>query len=135
MINTSFEHYLLPDLLKIGTLTPIKNKGVIIDAKNYRGITITPTLSKIVETIIKFRINPTILSVQNPLQRGFTEHSTPLISSLMLEEGGRENKDNKEPTIIGMFDAKSAFDDIMWYDMQISFVNYIIMASPSNVYL
>jgi hypothetical protein len=44
----------------------------------------------------------------------------------MLEEGGRENKDNKEPTIIGMFDAKSAFDDIMWYDMQISFVNYIV---------
>jgi hypothetical protein len=67
--NTSFEHCILPDLLKIGTLTPIfKNKGMIIDAKNYRGITIMPTLSKIVETIIKFRINPTILSVQNPLQ-------------------------------------------------------------------
>jgi hypothetical protein len=80
-----------------------------IDAKNYRGITITSTLSKIVETIIKFRINPTILSIQNPLQRGFTEHSTPLISSLMLEEVGRENEDNKEPTIIGMLDAKSAF--------------------------
>lgn len=111
LINTSFEHCLLPDLSKIGTLTPIfKNKGMIIDAKNYRGITITPMLSKIVETIIKFRINPTILSVQNPLQRGFTEHSTPLISSLMLEEVGRENKDNKEPTIIGMLDAKSAFD-------------------------
>ena len=28
----------------------------------------------------------------------------------MLEEVGRENKDNKEPTIIGMLDAKSAFD-------------------------
>jgi hypothetical protein len=111
LINTSFEHCLLPDLLKIRTLTPIfKNKGMIIDAKNYRGITITPTLSKIVETIIKFRINLTIVSVQNPLQRGFTEHSTPLISSLMLEEVGRENKDNKEPTIIGMLDAKSAFD-------------------------
>jgi hypothetical protein len=68
LINTSFEHCLLPDLLKIGTLTPIfKNKGMIIDAKNYRGIIITPTLSKIIETIIKFRINPTILSVQNPL--------------------------------------------------------------------
>jgi hypothetical protein len=111
LINTSFEHCLLPDILKIGTLTPIfKNKGMIIDAKNYRGITITPTLSKIVETIIKFRINPTILSIQNPLQRGFTEHSAPLISSLMLEEVGRENEDNKEPTIIGMLDAKSAFD-------------------------
>jgi hypothetical protein len=98
LINTSFEHCLLPDLLKIGTIIPIfKNKGMIIDAKNY--ITIMPMLSKIVETIIKFRINPTILSVQNPLQRGFTEHSTPLISSLMLEEVGREKKDNKEPTI------------------------------------
>jgi hypothetical protein len=81
-----------------------------IDAKNYRGITITSTLSKIVETIIKFRITPTILSVQNPLQRGFTEHSTPLISSLMLEEVERENKENKQPTIIGMLDSKSAFD-------------------------
>jgi hypothetical protein len=30
LINTSFEHYLLPDLLKISTLTPIfKNKGMI----------------------------------------------------------------------------------------------------------
>ena len=28
----------------------------------------------------------------------------------MLEEVGREDKDNKEPTIIGMLDAKSAFD-------------------------
>ena len=111
LINTSFEHCLLQDLLKIGTLTRIfKNKGLIIDAKNYRGITITPTLSKIVETIIEFLINPTILSVQNPLQRGFTEHSTPLISSLMLEEVGWENKDNRKPTIIGMLDAKSAFD-------------------------
>jgi hypothetical protein len=43
--------------------------------------------------------------ILNPLQRGFTEHSTPLISSLMLEEVGRENKDNKKPTIIGMLVA------------------------------
>ena len=105
---------------------------MIIDAKNYRGITITPTLSKIIETIIKFRINPTILSVQNSLQRGFTEHSTPLISSLMLEEVGRENKDNKKPTII---ECLMQNPPSMWYDMQTSFVDYIIMESPSNVYL
>jgi hypothetical protein len=82
---------------------------MIIDAKNY--ITIMPMLSKIVETIIKFRINPTILSVQNPLQRGFTEHSTPLISSLMLEEVGREKKDNKEPTITA-FDVVHGFNNL-----------------------
>ena len=85
LINLTFEHYSVPDLLKVGTLTLIyKNKGLMTESKNYRGITITPTLSKIIETILKFRINRNILSVQNPLQRGFTENSTPLMASLIL---------------------------------------------------
>jgi hypothetical protein len=96
LINLTFEHYSVPDLLKVGTLTPIyKNKGLMTESKNYRGITITPTLSKIIETILKFRINGNILSVQNPLQRGLTENST----SPILEEIERENKDRKTPTI------------------------------------
>lgn len=87
-----------------------KNKGDILNSKNYRGITITPTISKIIETILKCRINPLILDIQNPLQRGFTQNTAPLISSLLLEEYERENKDLKKPTLFGMFDAKSAFD-------------------------
>ena len=111
LINLTFEQYSVPDLLKVGTLTAMyKTKGLMTESKNYRGITITPTLSKIIETILKFRINGNILSVQNPLQRGFTENSTPLMASLILEEFERENKDRKTPTIIGMLDAKSAFD-------------------------
>jgi hypothetical protein len=43
--------------LKVGTLTPIyKNKGLMTESKNSREITITPPLSKIIETILKFRI-------------------------------------------------------------------------------
>lgn len=35
------------DIIKFGTVTPVfKNKGNKNDAKNYRGITITPTLSR-----------------------------------------------------------------------------------------
>jgi hypothetical protein len=56
-INLTFEHYSVPDLLKVGTLTPIyKNKGLMTESKNSREITITPPLSKIIETILKFRI-------------------------------------------------------------------------------
>ncbi|CAG2199520.1 MYH9s [Mytilus edulis] len=47
---------------------------------------------------------------QNPLQRGFTENSAPLIATLMIDEFERENKDLKKTTILGMLDAKSAFD-------------------------
>jgi hypothetical protein len=43
LINLTFEHYSVPDLLKVGTLTPIyKNKGLMTESKNSREITITP---------------------------------------------------------------------------------------------
>jgi hypothetical protein len=52
------------------------------NAKNYRGITVTPTLSKIIEKILKIRENGKILLNQNPLQKGFTENSSPLLCEL-----------------------------------------------------
>lgn len=113
-VNASFEHCYVSDILKVGALTPIfKNKGDILNSKNYRGITITPTIQKIIETILKIGINPCILDVQNPLQCGFTENTAPLISSLLLEEYEGENKDLKKPTLFGMLDAKAAFDVVL----------------------
>ena len=50
---------------------------------------------------------------QNPLQKGFTENSSPLLCELLLEEFERENKDLKRPTYIAMLDAKSAFDVVV----------------------
>jgi hypothetical protein len=41
---------------------------------------------------IKIRENPTIMKIQNPLQRGFTENSAPLLCELFTEEYERENK-------------------------------------------
>ncbi|VDI81833.1 Hypothetical predicted protein [Mytilus galloprovincialis] len=114
LINTSFEHCYIPNLLKIGTLFPVfKNKGDIKNAKNYRGITITPTYSKIIEIIIKGRENNKILEHQNPLQKGFTAKSTPLLCELFIEEFERENKDLKLPTYVALLDGKSAFDVVV----------------------
>ena len=73
----------------------------------------TPTLSKIIEKILKIRENGKILLNQNPLQRGFTENSSPLLCELLVEEFERENKDLKRPTYIAMLDAKSAFDVVV----------------------
>jgi hypothetical protein len=69
----------IPDDQKIGLLIPIfKNKGSVKDSKNYQGIIITPTMSKLVEAVIKIRINPIVIKYQNPLQRGFTKKTAPL---------------------------------------------------------
>jgi hypothetical protein len=49
---------------------------------NYRGITVLPVISKIVEAVIRDRIQPLIHNMQNPTQRGFTKGSSPMNAAL-----------------------------------------------------
>jgi hypothetical protein len=52
-----FESGIVPDMIKEGLLSPVfKNKGSILDIKNYRGITVLPVFEKIVESILKNRV-------------------------------------------------------------------------------
>ena len=111
LMNRIFSLGDLPDSLKLGMLTPVfKKKGSNLDAKNYRGITILPILSKVLESILRTRIEPNVERTQNSMQRGFTKHSSPMNCSLILEEYIRENKDLKKDTYIAFLDAKAAFD-------------------------
>jgi hypothetical protein len=85
VLNKTFQLHHIPNILKIGILFPVfKNKGDCKNAKNYRGITVTPTLSKIIEKILKIIENDKILLNQNPLQKGFTENSSPLLCEKLL---------------------------------------------------
>ena len=99
LLNKMLQFGIVPDSLKLDFLTPVfKRKGSNLEAKNYRIITVTPILSKIPKTVLRERIKPIILEHQNKLQRGFTESSSPMNCSLLLEESIRENKDNNLPT-------------------------------------
>ena len=70
LMNDIFVNGNIPDMMKQGVLTPVfKKKGSSTDSRNYRGITVTPTISKLLESIIKKRIQPFIEQTQNPLQR------------------------------------------------------------------
>ena len=112
LLNNMWHLVTVPDSLKLGVLTPVfKRKVSNLEAKNYRGITVTPILSKVLETVLRERIKPNIAKHQNNLQRGFTEGSSPMNCSLILEESIRENRDNRNlPTYVAFLDAKSAFD-------------------------
>ena len=97
IVNQVFKFGRVTETLRIGTLTPVfKNKGSATDAKNYRGITILPTITKIIESPLRDRIQPVIEAQQNNLQRGFTRNSSPMNCSLILEETIREHKDLKK---------------------------------------
>ena len=114
LINSVLFNKEVPSDMKLGVLNPIfKNKGSSKDSQNYRGITITPVLTKILETILKARIQPILMERQNPLQRGFTEKSSPMHCALLVEEFYRNNKDLNKPTYVAFMDVKSAFDVVV----------------------
>ena len=109
--NSIFQMGVVPDLIKTGLLTPVyKNKGSRNKSTSYRCITVLPVLNKIIEAIIKIRIQPNILQTQNPSQRGFTAKTSPLNAAFIIEELKRNSKDDKELLSVTLLDAKFAFD-------------------------
>ena len=112
--NEIFRQGRVPETLKAGLLTPIlKNKGLKTQATNYRGIAVLPVISKIVEPIIKVRIQNQVLEIQSRTQRGFTSGSTPVNSALPVEECYREVVDNDTDCQIILLDAKATFDKVI----------------------
>ena len=94
IVNSVFSIGSISDSLKAGVLTPVyKRKGLSTDAKNYRGITILPVITKFLETVIKNQIQPIIEHHQSKLQRGFTRNASPMNCSLILEEAMCEHRD------------------------------------------
>ena len=110
-VNIIFTTVKIPDGLKTGLLTPIyKNKGERNNSKNYHGITVLPIIGKILEAILRNRIQPIINNGQNNAQRCFTANTSPLNAALIVEESIRECKDMRETAHFIFLDAKSAFD-------------------------
>ena len=61
IINSVYKVGRVTDAMKIGTLTPVyKKKGLSTDAKNYRGITVLPVVTKILEAVIRDQKQPII---------------------------------------------------------------------------
>ena len=97
LLNCIFRVGDLSYSLKLGLLTPIlRKKGSYTDAKNYRGNTILPILSKLLESILRERIKPNIDATQNPMQRGFTKNSSPMTCALILVEYIRKKQGPEE---------------------------------------
>ena len=67
-------------------------------------------VTKILEAVLKDTIRPAVAAVQNNLQRGFTQNSSPMNGSLILKEVIRVSKDMKQPLYVAFLDVKAAFD-------------------------
>ena len=113
LINTIFSKLDIPSSLKSGLLTPVLKKDKDPTTQgNYRGITVTRSFSKILECIIKSRIDPILNQTQNSLQRGFTEKVSSLNAALIVSEAHHYADTKGWPFYLATLDAEKAFDTV-----------------------
>ena len=85
-------------------ILPIHKKGKDpLERDNYRGITITPVLSKLMEHVILSRISYNQL--QSPLQYGFTKGLSPTMAVLAVTEAISDAVDRHTPLYIAALDV------------------------------
>ncbi len=113
LLNKIIENGKYPDNLKEGIKHPIlkKNKNMNFSG-NYRGISISPILGKIIDNIHlshqKASTNPRI----HPLQFGFAEGKSCTHAAFIVSESIAESKDKGLSLYIAAIDVEKAFDVI-----------------------
>ncbi|VDI15366.1 Hypothetical predicted protein [Mytilus galloprovincialis] len=80
--------------------------------ENYRGITVTNTFSTVLESLLKDRIEPTLLPKQSKLQRGFTEKASSLNTAFIVTQTADCYKELLRELFLLTLDAQKAFDKL-----------------------
>ena len=95
IINEIFTSLDVPDSMKRGILTPVHKKGKSkLHTGNYRGIVVTSIVSKILESILKDKLDAIFQPSQNKLQRGFTNNSSSLNAAFLITSQKQSNHIN-----------------------------------------
>ena len=113
-ITTTFNQILesrtVPESFKTGILTPVLKKSKDpTNLDNYRGISVTPIIGKLFESVLLPRLAQSF--DQSSLQFGFTKGLSPIMAALIVSEGRAEVKMNTcEPLFLVTLDSRKAFD-------------------------
>ena len=97
-------------VLKEGILNLVFKKGDPTNPGNYRGITVTPVLLKILEHVINTRHNHIFAPIQSRIQKGFTPGCSSLNAAFILSECILEAANNKHDLLLTSLDTQKAFD-------------------------
>ncbi|MEW8547538.1 MAG: reverse transcriptase family protein [Candidatus Thiodiazotropha sp.] len=110
LVNYLIESKSVSVVLKEGLLTPVYKKGGSADPGNYRGITVTPVLLKVLEHVLNSRHNKILEETQSRLQKGFTSGCSSLNAAVILTECILESKNSKQGLLLTTLDTQKAFD-------------------------
>ena len=71
LVNMAFRTSCFPDMLKQAEVTPIYKKNDVMDKRNYRPVSILPTVSKIFEKVMLEQLNVHFDPILSPYMSGF----------------------------------------------------------------
>ena len=115
LINACFQERSFPDSLKIASIIPLHKEGEKNEPNNFRPISLLPTLCKISEKIILYRISNYFkdFEILNSKQSGFREKRGTVDAVSTLVELIRSSKHSyTEHTYCTFLDLRKAFDTI-----------------------
>ena len=113
MINRMVEEGIYPEELKEGIKHPILKKNKIMNVSgNYRGISISPILGKILDNIHLGHQKAATPDRIHPLQFGFSEGKSCTHAAFLVSESMAECKDKGLTLYIAAIDVEKAFDVI-----------------------
>ncbi|OMJ15327.1 Transposon TX1 uncharacterized [Smittium culicis] len=104
----------IPKIFNTSIIVPIPKKGDLRDTNNYRGISLIPTLVKILAKIVAQKLNE-LDSKYNLLvkeQAGFRSREECVSQATVLYEVVRRRKIKGIPTWIGFIDFAKAYDRV-----------------------
>ncbi|XP_041472747.1 uncharacterized protein LOC121422011 [Lytechinus variegatus] len=142
LFNSFLLHAYCPKAFQEGLILPLhKGKGKDPhDPRNYRGITLTSVLCKLLELCLKPHIERQLFTSNIPdeLQFGFRKGFSCQLTSLSLELVIELNTAQKRPTYLALLDAEKAFDTVwhrgLFYKLRSSKLSPCIRDMLSSMY-
>ena len=112
LFNHILENSRIPQLWKLGVVSPVFKKDCCLTKSNYRPITILPSLSKIFETLIHSRISRYFYDIFHEHVFAYRKNHGTDTALLSLTEQWRKELD--QHIIIGIvsMDLSKAFDTL-----------------------
>ena len=107
VLNSVFRYGKVPEMFKMGYITPIyKKQGKpLYDPNSYRRITITSLIGKVLEKYLLDTAFAELEALQNPLQKGFTKGTSATVAALLFTEAIAEAKDTNTLLYTACIDA------------------------------
>ncbi|OMH82745.1 LINE-1 retrotransposable element ORF2 protein [Zancudomyces culisetae] len=114
MVSRIFDKEEIPTKWSTSIVVPVPKKGDLTDPNNYRGISLIPTMVKLVAKIVATRLNKEDNRVKllAKEQAGFCSREECVACATTLYEIVRRRKLNKQETWIAFIDFAKAYDKV-----------------------